>query len=310
MKYVAVVVTYNRKRLLIEALHSLLEQTVKPEKIILINNHSTDGTADLLEKESLLTNERIDYRKLPDNIGGSGGFYEGLKVARTYDVDWVALSDDDAIYEADYFEKMQRASQKHPKIGAFSGNVMLTDGRLQSDQRGSVSNEYWVKKEIMPADAFENVAETSIDWFSFCGCVIDMKIIKKIGLPEKDYFIWWDDFEYSLRIRQYSKLLNINDAHIIHKTAIASVDTISRYQRDWRTYYNVRNKVFTMRKHGKSKLVTALYLVYWYPRLMTTVFQGKFAGNRNFVLKQYNSGFWDGVQGKMGKSLKHLPGSV
>lgn len=310
MRYAAVVVTFNRKRLLVEALNSLLKQTIPPVKIVVIDNHSTDGTPDELHRAGLDQNPLVEIHRLPENIGGSGGFNEGVRLAAQLpDVGWLALSDDDAIYEPAYFEKLALAQRRHPDIQAFSGNVMLTDGRIQSDQRGVVSNEYWVKKSLLPASAFEGVAETTIDWFSFCGCVFATALVAKVGLPEKDYFIWWDDFEYSLRLRQHTKLLNINDAQVIHKTAIPSMDTIAKYQRDWRTYYNVRNKVLTMKRHGKSSLVTGLYLTYWYPRLMTTIIQSKFAGNRHFVFNQYNAGFWDGVRGRGGKSLVHLPGS-
>ena len=52
LHYAAIVVTYNRKKKLVKALNSLLNQTVSPKHIILIDNCSTDGTEELLNKRA------------------------------------------------------------------------------------------------------------------------------------------------------------------------------------------------------------------------------------------------------------------
>ena len=64
IKVVAVVVTFNRKNLLIEALNGLLAQTYPLEKIIIINNASTDNTEQLLIEKDFLVHSLIDYRLL------------------------------------------------------------------------------------------------------------------------------------------------------------------------------------------------------------------------------------------------------
>ena len=124
MKYQSVIVTYNRKNKLIEAVNSLLNQTEKPIRIILIDNHSTDGTKQLLETLGFLDNPRIKYLQMPKNYGGSGGFYYGIKEAMKYkDFDFLSLSDDDAIYKFTFFELISKYQQAHPNIKAFSGTV-------------------------------------------------------------------------------------------------------------------------------------------------------------------------------------------
>ena len=76
---VAVVVTYNRKLLLMECLQAILEQTYPVSKILLIDNASTDGTEETLSENGYLVNPKINYIKMKVNTGGSGGFYEGMK---------------------------------------------------------------------------------------------------------------------------------------------------------------------------------------------------------------------------------------
>ena len=105
MKYQSVIVTYNRKDKLIEAIDSLLNQKIQPIRIILIDNHSTDGTEERLKEEGLLDNSKVVYLRMPKNYGGSGGFYYGIKEAMKYDdFEFLSLSDDDAIYRSNFFE--------------------------------------------------------------------------------------------------------------------------------------------------------------------------------------------------------------
>jgi GT2 family glycosyltransferase len=101
----AVVVTYNRKDLLIKCLDSLTNQSVTPQAIYIIDNNSTDKTEQMLYENEYIThipdfNKKftnqttindilIKYIRLPENTGGAGGFYEGVKEAYEDGYDWV-----------------------------------------------------------------------------------------------------------------------------------------------------------------------------------------------------------------------------
>ncbi|ULH17600.1 glycosyltransferase (plasmid) [Deinococcus sp. KNUC1210] len=61
----AIVVTYNRRALLVQCLERLLSQTLPLERIYVIDNASTDGTAEVIP-----AHERIEYLRLSDNLGG------------------------------------------------------------------------------------------------------------------------------------------------------------------------------------------------------------------------------------------------
>ena len=74
----AIVVTYNRKELLLNCLHALLEQSFSLSHIVIVNNASTDGTIDFLAKNGFINNSQFTLLNLPENQGGAGGFYEGI----------------------------------------------------------------------------------------------------------------------------------------------------------------------------------------------------------------------------------------
>ena len=97
MKIGAVIVTYNRKDLLQECIEAILRQSYVCNKIIVIDNNSTDGTRNMLEQQGWLKENVIVYRRLKKNIGGAGGFHEGIREAMKYDLDALWIMDDDTI---------------------------------------------------------------------------------------------------------------------------------------------------------------------------------------------------------------------
>ena len=86
------------------------------------------------------------------------------------------------------------------------------------------------------------------DAASFCGMLVDMEIIRLVGVPHAEYFIWQDDAEYSLRIKKHTLFLNVTEAKLTHRTNPPQLNGKRRY--DWREYYAVRNRILMVREHG------------------------------------------------------------
>ena len=93
-KICAVVVTYNRKELLIRNIESLLKQTY-PLDILIYDNASTDGTYDLLKDKGYIGMKNIIFIQGDKNRGGAGGFCNGEKEAIKREYDFLWLMDDD-----------------------------------------------------------------------------------------------------------------------------------------------------------------------------------------------------------------------
>ncbi|HEY0804284.1 MAG TPA: glycosyltransferase, partial [Pseudonocardiaceae bacterium] len=100
----AVVVTYNRKDKLVTVLDHLLAQTRLPDWIIVVDNDSTDGTDKVLARYA--DHDRVLVHRLPENIGGAGGFAAGM--ARGYELgaDFVWIMDDDCYPNPDALEEL------------------------------------------------------------------------------------------------------------------------------------------------------------------------------------------------------------
>lgn len=304
MNYQSVIVTYNRKDKLIEAVNSLLNQIVQPIRIILIDNHSTDGTEKRLEEEGLLNNSKVVYIQMPKNYGGSGGFYYGIKEAMKYDdFDFLSLSDDDAIYRSNFFELISNYYEEHPDIKAFSGTVEYEDGTIQTDHRRRILEPKWYRQEDIPVSEYKHNFE--VDLLSFVGCVISRDILEKIGLPEKDYFIYYDDTEYSLRIRKYSKIINVSDAVIVHKTP--KKDPAKENVITWKNYYEMRNSMLMKEKHSNWKWLKLYFYQHYFKLVLRLLFNEEYKGERRKALYIYHHGFRDALNHRKGKNELFVP---
>lgn len=242
-RYAIVIVTYNRVDLLRECIAHAVSQTSFPASIIVVNNASTDNTGAYLA--SLASQDFIDVVNLSQNIGGAGGFAKGIKCALEKDVDCVLVIDDDALIAKDYMEKILRAREQYPNYHAFAG-VVETEGEIDLCHRRNFS-----KSGLMPRNVRRERYKQ--DYFtcncaSFCGMVVDTGLIRHIGLPHSEYFISFDDTEYSLRICRCSKFLVVVNAKLNHKREPEHPGYPRRY--GWKDYYAVRNRLLMVKEHG------------------------------------------------------------
>ena len=215
MRVHAVVVTYNRKELLQECIDAILEQTISVEKLIVVDNNSTDGTESFMRDNGYFDNAVIEYMKLPENIGGAGGFYEGMKRARSYQPDWIWIMDDDTISTKTCLEELLKAKNN------IKGKVSF----LASSVRGMMNEAMNVPK--ISRKQFSSYT----DWYqyldkgmvkivkaTFVSLLINIKAVNKCGLPWKEFFIWGDDSEYTQRIiRDYGPAYMVGKSLAIHK---------------------------------------------------------------------------------------------
>lgn len=245
-----IIVTYNRIALLKEAVDACLNQTVMFDNIVIVNNASNDGTKEYLDT---LNVEHLKIINLEKNIGGAGGFYEGVKYLFDKKLDYVLFIDDDAILDKKYNEIIVNHIIKNniKNIIGFSGTVYTDNKIIYTHRRFLKKNfiQYNSSKEYYDKEFFD------YDLSTFCGLYLNHNIIKKIGLPNEKFFIWYDDTEYCLRAIKYGKIRNINMAFLNHKTKIESEKGYN-----WKSYYGIRNKYIIISKYY-SKTVLLKYTI-------------------------------------------------
>ena len=242
-KIAAIVVTYNRKELLRENLLALLSQDEKRFDILIINNHSTDGTEESIS-DLLLSNDRIFYEDTGRNLGGAGGFSYGIKAAVERGYSWVWLMDDDCIPKRNALsELLGFAGRQNGKFGFLSSVALWKDGTFCRMN---------VQRKSLFCNLKEPTKEERIVIASFVSMLIPTKVIKKVGLPIAEFFIWTDDWEYSRRISRHYPCYVVPKSRVLHKTEqnVGTSVATDDEQRLWRYRFAYRNEVYLYRREG------------------------------------------------------------
>lgn len=243
----AIIVTFNRKELLAVCLSAIDRQTYKPAVAYVVDNASSDGTDDWIHANGYDgLKDGIEYRyvRLPENIGGSGGFYTGLKMAfeagEHFDGFW--LMDDDGIPDAnqlrkltthlnerDYLSPLVVSKEDEGKI-SFGGSPKVSDFVAKADDNGLI----------------DDVA------FPFNGVLYSRKLVEQVGFPIKEMFIWGDEVNYHLRCREngFTPAVVVNAVHV-HPADRQPQEAIGKYKltvppQSWKLYCFVRNWAYNM----------------------------------------------------------------
>lgn len=248
MKLAVVIVTYNRKELLKKCLGCYEKQNVQPDTILVVDNHSTDGTEQFLnEWKQEKAHVRRDVLRLPKNIGGSGGFFEGMQKAVNDGSDWIYISDDDAFPDPqlfDYFYTFLR-QKTDLKIAAVCGCI-ISHGSIAIEHRRRLSNRIPGMPRFVPVNETEYLHPFFlIDIFSYVGTFLSSEALKAGGYTAKDYFIYHDDAEHSLRLRKHGDIVCLPQMRIIHDEPRPAPST----NPSWKKYYSIRNKLDLYRRH-------------------------------------------------------------
>lgn len=226
-KTITIVVTYNRLQLLSECIIALRNQTHLCDKILVINNGSTDDTENWLRKQ-----KDVEFIS-QGNTGSAGGFYTGIKWAYENGFDWVWCMDDDGYPKEDALEKLLSA---HNPYDLCLLNCAVVDKENK-------------RKLVWKTQKYTSLDEVDCDLIygkghPFNGTLIHRKIIEVSGLPEKKLFLWGEETEYYYRITKKNnfKVATVTSSIHYHPAAAFSIKKDWDFSSSWKMYYYVRNR--------------------------------------------------------------------
>lgn len=240
---VAIVVTFNRREMLKATISHLLKQTYSKFDIMIIDNSSTDGTDEMIKEYS--RDSRILYYNTGKNLGGAGGFQYGMKKAIAAKYNYIWIMDDDCFADDTALERLVHASKEvYDSFGFLSSVAYWKDGTRcnMNIQRISLTKKMEdYESEIVP-----------VIMATFVSLFIKADVVKELGLPIKEFFIWSDDLEYTRRISNKYPCYVVNRSRVLHnmnsndKVNIAtdSEERLNRYT------YLYRNEWYVYRREG------------------------------------------------------------
>lgn len=268
----ALVVTRNRKELLAECLGALLSQTHPLSAVIVFDNASTDGTAGFLTSSGLMQSPRLHFVRSDVNIGGAGGYAEVLRLGREVGAQWLWLMDDDAQPRLDALERLLVSPvARDGATAALCTSVVHHDGRIDPLHRCRLRRFV----TPLPASAYAPGSYAAVDCASFVGLLVRASAARAAGLPRPEFFLGYDDAEYSLRLRRLGSIRLVPESVITHKIVVGGGEVTRRsrlwnrvlnadyvsspWEGYWRDLYRVRNLVALKVQHeGLSRPELAL----------------------------------------------------
>ena len=275
-KTAAVVVTYNRIEMLKKCIEALQKQTVACD-ILVINNDSSDGTDRYLSEET-----DVIHIRLEENTGGAGGFYEGMRQAVLRGYDYVWVMDDDCFPESTALEYLLKThEQLQGEEGWLSSRCLWIDGQLCPMNIQRIS-PYKDVKDFRDAVITAQMA-------SFVSLFIPSDVIRKSGLPIKEFFIWTDDWEFTRRISRVYPCYVVRDSIVIHAMKSKTVANIATDVEDRipRYKYLYRNDVVLYCQEGLRGQCWLLMKNLWHT--VQTLMHGRFH-RIPVIWKGYNEG--------------------
>lgn len=224
----AIIVTFNRHEMLARCLEYVMKQSYRVDSIYIIDNASSDFTFDylternLIKKNYLECNKILDvslssdlnlyYYRLTTNMGGAGGFYQGLKIAHEsgrYDAFW--MMDDDGYPSEECLKRQLPYLSKYDYVMPVSINID-NHKKLSWATRKQNGEKTTVYEELLN------------DWggimpfiFPFNGSLLSKKIVDEVGYINPKLFIWGDDYEHYYRcLKAGFTPITVLDAEFYH----------------------------------------------------------------------------------------------
>lgn len=287
LKVCAIIVTYNRKALLARCIQSVQLQSYMLNSILVIDNASTDASYEFLVNDGLIANKdvidetlidvsldknQMFYYRTKSNIGGAGGFYTGLKIAReqnVYNAFW--LMDDDGYPSIDCLGKQIFYLGKYDYVMPVSIDI---------DDHAKLS---WAtrKRNGKKTNIYSSIKK---DWgdlipfiFPFNGSLLSSKIVDRVGYINPDLFIWGDDYEHYYRCLKFGftpvTLLDAIFYHPVNKASaipiLFGIFQVPYVDSKLKFICLIRNWAFIYKKNRRCFAVVKSFFAYTWLFLIT-----------------------------------------
>ena len=262
--------TYNRKKCLEKVLNALSNQTHQITGIVVVDNHSTDGTFSHLNALGLNLNEKINEVQITNfnnikfyyylnekNEGGAGGFKKAFEIGLKYDYDYYWVMDDDVLPEANCLEILLEGMDENHKVCIpnrtcenFKDNAVIKmnfDNFFKRVEDKQVISDFSGKEKIEVVD------------FAFEGPLFDSEILREVGLPDDNYFLLFDDSDYAYRCTKITKIHFMVHAKLNRQLPLPNTSEPVY----WKQYYMLRNSFVFDMKYGKNYIFKRLRPMYF-----------------------------------------------
>ncbi len=246
-----VIVTFNRADLLARCLAGLAALERRPDAVYVVDNASTDHTADVLDR---VTDLPLRVIASEVNDGGAGGFHRGVEAAYDAGFDRVWLMDDDVVPAPGCLGVLMA----HPGPALMAVREDL-EGRLceKAATVFDLRNPLAVRPKRQTVEARYGTrdampAEVTVENVAFEGFMVHRRVLDAVGLPDAGFFIFYDDVDFAVRARRAGfEILALRDAVLVRQLDFDQQHDM----KSWKGYYMYRNLFVVHMRYGENALV-------------------------------------------------------
>lgn len=257
MRILAVIVTHNRALLLERCLEHLKHQTVCPEKVLVINNASTDNTENILKKHSI---EFITQK----NLGSAGGWHRGIDYGLKNEFDAIWLMDDDGYPDKDALNILVN-TLKNKEIACVSSVVLKEHEPDQFvfpfpklDSKG-FPVLFSIKRKVRDINELSQITfGNNLYPFAhfFNGALIRTDAIKQIGNVNTDFYLMGDEVDYFFKLKSCGTVCSSLNAKHFHP------DVTKREFNIQKIYYYIKNSIILNKKYFNNAQLRNIGTIY------------------------------------------------
>lgn len=269
-KDVAVIIcNYNKKEYVLQCIKSVMDLTFQNFDLYVVDNASTDGSADAIEE---VYGEKVILIRNKENLGGSGGFNTGMRLALGKGYKYLYLLDNDVVLDEQALAELYGYMEKHDHVGVVGSLLYSMDSPVEIQEMGAEIDwdNFYIKPKFK--GNLENKAiplEFECDYVPACSMLVRTEAVIKAGLMDEGNFIYWDDIEWGYRIKQHGyRVVAYAKSKVWHKMGVAAKTNT------FGTYFFWRNRVnFFVRALDKEEIYR------FAEKLFAEIFQAMYACN-------------------------------
>ena len=214
-------------------------------------------------------NLKVIYNR--ENLGFSGGNNKGIKYALEKGADYVLLINNDTTVDANFLKELFEISEERENVGAVAPKIYFERGyefhkdRYNAPERGRViwyaggeidwHNVIAKHRGVDEVDIGQYNETSETEFASGCAMLIKSEVLRKVGLIDPKYFLYYEDSDLSERIRGKGyKIYYCPSSVIWHKNAASSGGSGS----DLQDYYITRNRMLFSLKYAPPRIKVAI----------------------------------------------------
>lgn len=300
-----VVLNWKRKDDTLECLHSLSKINVDnlDFEIVVIDNNSNDGSVEAFQKFKSSQKIKITIIENKSNLGFAGGNNIGIDYLLKNNFEFVLTLNNDTYVDKNFVKNLVICANKNPKAGAIVSKIYFAKGyefhkdRYKKEDLGNVlwsaggifdwDNIYGSNRGVDEIDKnqYEKVEETN---FATGACTLyRAKALKEVGLFNEKYFLYLEDVELSMRLKQKGwTILYCPTSKIWHK-----VSQSSKIGGELNDYFLTRNRLEFGFKYAKTRTKIALFRESL--RFLINGRKWQKVGVKDFYLRKFYKGSWE-----------------